>query len=400
MKILLAATQFYPEFGGIESSLLYIAKTLKKLNRSSVVFTGRTRLSSPLLDEIDGVRVIRYPFRKFRNIFGILQPLFEKKAIDRNLAKLLKEEKFDAIWARHPFFICSAAKCDFKGKLIYIPAMVKGIFERNEIINFGNFSLKKFILSFVVRIKIFIVEYFEKIAIKKATKIVVFSNMVKRMFCDYYQISGDKFKVVPPGIDASKFKPSLPDNELLEKLGIKRKGKIFIYVGRVTRGKKVDLLLEAFSLMKNTQSILIIVGTSHELSGLKLLSVKLGISNRVCFVGYQKDISPYYNISDFLVIPSVLEGFGHVYLEAMACGIPCVAFKSDYPKVRVATEEIIIDGENGFLVSEITPRSLTEKMKVALDLSNDNYKKMSEFSRQYVLEKFPWEKFVDNILNI
>ena len=44
-----------------------------------------------MLDETNGIRIVRYPFRKLRNILGILQPLLEKEAIDRNLAKLLKE---------------------------------------------------------------------------------------------------------------------------------------------------------------------------------------------------------------------------------------------------------------------------------------------------------------------
>lgn len=398
MKILLAATQFYPEFGGIESSLYYIAKTLKELNHEPVVLTARTRPDLPLEDDVEGIKVIRYPFVIFKNILGIFHPVSEKIAIDKSLANLLGKGKFDAIWARHSFFVCSAVKCGFKGKIIYIPAMVKKIFEQNELLNLKTYFLKRVVLVAVRRIQMFIVELFEKAALRKSGKIVVFSNIVRRMFCDYYKISDDKFEVIHPGVDTLKFKPSPPDFVLLERLGIRKEKKIFTYVGRVTRGKNVDLLLEAFSLIDDPDSILMIVGTSPEINKLKVLVDKLGISKKVYFVGYQKDIFLYYTISDFLVIPSDLEGFGHVYLEAMASGVPCIAFKTDYPRVRIATEEIIIDNKNGFLVEEVSPKALAERMEEALRLSTDEYKRMSEFARQYVIDEFSWEEFTARIL--
>lgn len=398
MRILVAATQFYPEFGGIESSVYYIAKALKKFNHDPVILTGKTRPHLSLSDEVEGIKVIRYPFMKFRNILGIFYPLSEKKAIDKNLSNLLKKEKFDAIWARHPFFICSATRAGFRGKLIYIPAMVKSIFEENEILNFRNFFLKKIISTPIIRMQLIIIEHLERMAIKKSFKVIVFSNLVKKLFCDYYKISEDNFEVIWPGIDPLKFKPSPANRDLLERMGIKEE-KIFIYVGRVTRGKKVDLLLEAFSLINNPNSALLIVGTSNELNYFKSLANRIGVSDRVYFIGYQKDIAPYYNISDFLVMPSTLEGFGHVYLEAMASGVPCIAFKTNYPTIRVATEEIIIDGENGFLANEATPQSLAKKMELALNLSPDSYKTMSEYSRKYCIEKYSWDQFVKNILS-
>lgn len=398
MKILLAATQFYPEFGGIESSIYYMAKALKRLNHEPVVFTGRTRDKLPLQDEIEGIRIIRYPFIRYKNIFGIFHPLSEKSAIDKNLAGLLKKENFDAIWARHSFFICAAVRCRFKGKTVYIPAMVKKIFEENEILNLKAYLLKRIVWATVRRAQIYIVEYFERIALRQAGRVIVFSNVVKKMFRDYYKIPNERFEVIHPGVDIVKFKPALPDTALRKKLGIDKERKIFTYVGRVTKGKKVDLLLDAFSLIKGVEAVLIIVGSSPELDILKALADKLGISDRVYFTGYQRDVFSYHSISDFLVTPSDLEGFGHVYLEAMASGVPCIAFRTDYPKVRVATEEIIIDNKTGFLVDKVNASFLAEKMQEVLRLSHDDYKRMSECARQYVVNEFSWEKFVTKII--
>ncbi len=398
MKILIAATQFYPEFGGIESSIYHIAKTLKKNNHESVILTGKTRPDLPLRDEVEGVAVIRYQFAKVGNIFKILQPLLEKWAIDKSLSKLLKNEVFDVIWARHPSFICSAEKAGFKGELIYIPAMVKSIFEENEISYLkGNF-LKKITASAVIRSTSFIIEHFEKKAIKNASKIIVFSNVVKKMFCDYYKVSDEKFRIITPGIDAEKFKPRPASTDLLQKLGVEGEKTVFIYVGRVTYGKKVDLLLEAFSLIRDERAFLIIVGGGNELSSFRALTARMGISQRVHFADYQTDTSSYYNVADFFVMPSDLEGFGHVYLEAMASGVPCIAFRTDYPRVRVATEDIIIDGKNGFLADGVSTSSLVKKMELALTLSPDDYKAMSEYSRKYCVEEYSWNKFVNSAL--
>ena len=400
MNILLAATHFFPGFGGIESSLYYMAKTIKNKSHTPIILAEKSSPDLPLLDEIEGIKIIRYAPRHWRGITTVIQPFIDKWVIDRALKRIIQEENIDAIWARHPYFVCSAVKCGFQGKIIYIPPMAKRVFSKNEIVTNDNNSLRDIAVKTVTDIKSLMVEKFEINALKKATKIVVFSNMVKRIFVDKYKIDEGSFKIISPGVDIDKFKPEDKDFNLLKALGIDEKSRILLYVGRVTKGKNMGLLLCAFSMLKDKNVFLIVIGTSAQMPYFVDLAKKLGVENRVKFAGFKKDVSLFYNIADFLIVPSTLEGFGHVYLEAMASGVPCIAFKTDYPKVCVATEEIIIDGKNGFLVNKPDAENLAEKMKYALLITKEKYQEMADFSRENCLENYNWQSFVAKTLSI
>lgn len=399
-NILLAATHFFPGFGGIESSLYYMAKTIKNKSHNPIILAEKSSPDLPLLDGIEGIKIIRYAPRHWRGIMTIIQPFVDTLVINRALKRIIQEENIDAVWARHPYFVCSAVKCGFKGKIIYIPPMAKRVFSKNEIRTNDNNSLRDIAVKIVTDIKSIMIEKFEINALKKATKIIVFSNMVKRIFVDKYTIDEGSFKIIPPGVDIDKFKPKDKDFDLLRVLGIDERSRILLSVGRVTKGKNVGLLLRAFSMIKNRDVFLIVIGTSAQMPYFVNLAKELGIENRVKFAGFKKDVSPFYNLADFLVVPSTLEGFGHVYLEAMACGVPCIAFKTDYPKICVATEEIIVEGKNGFLVDKPDAENLSAKINHAISITKEKYQEMSDFSRENCLEKYNWGSFVAKTLSI
>jgi glycosyltransferase involved in cell wall biosynthesis len=96
-----------------------------------------------------------------------------------------------------------------------------------------------------------------------------------------------------------------------------------------------------------------------------------------------------------LVLPSIYEGFGHVYLEAMACGLPCIGIKSNYPSIKVATEEVITNGKNGFVVPN-SASELAEKIETLL-LDEKLRKEMGEKAREKA-ELYTWKKHVNKLL--
>ena len=75
------------------------------------------------------------------------------------------------------------------------------------------------------------------------------------------------------------------------------------------------------------------------------LAQELGLADRVLFAGFIADPAPYYAHGDIFVLPSRWEGFGHVIVEAMACGLPVVAFDCPY-----GPADILGSGEGGVLV--------------------------------------------------
>ena len=144
----------------------------------------------------------------------------------------------------------------------------------------------------------------------------------------------------------------------------KRDRENILFAGQLVRGKGVDILLKAFSLVKTDQK-LIICGEGKQGAELKLQAEKLGLNDRVIWKGKisKKELDHLYSKVLFVVIPSrVPETFGLSGPEAMSKGAPVIA--SDVGGVR----EWLIDGKTGFAVPPNNPKILAKTItKLLLD---------------------------------
>lgn len=120
-----------------------------------------------------------------------------------------------------------------------------------------------------------------------------------------------------------------------------------LYLGRVKKYKSIDHVIHAYKLVLETlpEAHLKIMGDGDHLDDLKKLAVKLGIADRVDFMGYVDRATKVDVLrkSHIAVHPSVKEGWGLTNIEANACGTAVVA--ADSPGLR----DSVIDGETGFL---------------------------------------------------
>jgi len=123
----------------------------------------------------------------------------------------------------------------------------------------------------------------------------------------------------------------------------------FVYVGHLTRGKRLDLLFDAAGkvLESGHEFIIDIVGDGPERANLENLACRLGIDSIVSFKGFRQknEIPRYLGRSNCFVFPSEYDVWGLVLVEAMVCGLPSIAsVKSG------ATRDLVIDGKTGFAV--------------------------------------------------
>lgn len=153
--------------------------------------------------------------------------------------------------------------------------------------------------------------------------------------------------VVPTGVDLTKFKSGDP-SWLRDNYGIGSEEQVLLFVGRLTKEKNLDFLLEAFRLILTgvPSARLVIVATGPEEQHLKDLAENLGISDRVIFTGYlpQSQLISCYHGADLFVFPSVTETQGLVLLEAMAAGLPVVAVDA------YGVSDMVSNGRDGLLV--------------------------------------------------
>lgn len=137
---------------------------------------------------------------------------------------------------------------------------------------------------------------------------------------------------------------------------------MLLYVGRISREKGVDYLLKVLEGLK-TSCRLVVIGDGYYLSNIKGLAKQLNIINRVEFKGWlsEAELSDYYSRAAVLIFPSIWpEPFGISGIEAMAHGIPVIAFNTG------AVSEWLIDNETGFLVKHGNIMAMRKKIELLL----------------------------------
>jgi glycosyltransferase involved in cell wall biosynthesis len=138
-------------------------------------------------------------------------------------------------------------------------------------------------------------------------------------------VPGDRIFVIPNGVDHAVYRAAKPSERtrLRAELGIPAGAFIGIFVGRLHPVKRVDTLLTAAIDVPEIQ--LLILGDGRERVRLEALSQQLGVGDRVRFVGFTDRVADFLRASDCFLLPSRGEGMSNALIEAMSCGLPCVA---------------------------------------------------------------------------
>tara|TARA_B100000963_G_scaffold116056_1_gene101087 strand:- start:4847 stop:5953 length:1107 start_codon:yes stop_codon:yes gene_type:complete len=218
-------------------------------------------------------------------------------------------------------------------------------------------------------IKKIILNIVEKFTYFFATKVYVNSLGLKKIILDNNLIKHDKLKFIgngsSNGIDTKYFDPNKysdkEKNSLKKQLKINKNDFVFIFVGRVVGDKGINELIKAFNIFSiNNDGIkLLIVGSFEEnLDALNQKTKKIINSNKsIIHVGYQKDVRPFFSISNVLAFPSYREGFPNAVLQAGAMGIPSIVTNIN------GCNEIIIEDKNGMIIPVKNPEALLNAME-------------------------------------
>lgn len=170
-----------------------------------------------------------------------------------------------------------------------------------------------------------------------------------------------------------------------------------LFVGRLVRRKGVDRLLEALAALPDVPWRLEVVGAGPELGPLEERAARLGVADRVRFLGRVSDealVAAYRRATAF-VLPATVdrradtEGLGVVLLEAMSHGLPVVA------TARGGIPDVVVDGETGFLVEDEVAALARGIARVLAD--PDAARVMGEAGRKRVRAAFSWETIVERL---
>jgi len=373
MKILFFNYEYPPLGGGAGNATSYILQEFSKIPDLEVDLITSAHNNEFSIEKISpSITIHKLPIGdKSQNIHYQSQTdllLYTWKAFWYS-QKLLKEKKYNLT---HSFF---SVPCGFISLLIkwqkkipYIVSLrgadVPGYSNRFPIIYFFLTPLIKLIWS-------------------QASAVISNSQGLKELALK--SKPKQKISVIFNGIDTQEFKPTnQKDYNIFE----------ILCVSRLTQRKGIAYLISAFAkiYVKFPNTKLNIVGEGDVKKKLITQAKNLNLTKNIEFTGRiaHEKLPQVYSQSSIFVLPSLNEGMSNTILEAMSAGLPIIATNTG------GTKELVIEGENGFVVKMEDADDIYQKIKTLIE-NTDLVKKMSQKSRE-MAEHLSWKNVANQYL--
>ncbi|MHB1686878.1 MAG: glycosyltransferase family 4 protein [Ignavibacteriaceae bacterium] len=223
----------------------------------------------------------------------------------------------------------------------------------------------------------------------KSDKIIAVSNAVKSMLSNYYKVPDEKIAMMYNCIEPLDSSGQQPNLNTKTNLGIPSSGKIILFIGRITKTKGVDILIEAFKILsrKNQNLYLLIIGSFYDN---RLKKSFKNLPNEIKLLDAVKNPYPYYSIADLVVSPSRIESLSYVMLESGLMHKPFIGAKTG------GISEFIDDNINGLLVEPGNVELLVDKMNYLIEYPEKG-KILAENLFNKVKENTSCERYFDKL---
>lgn len=366
-RILIFSLVYYPRHvGGAEVAIKEITD---RISADDTVFDMIVMDSGgPREERIGNVRVHRVgPLWLTRNKYGWhLYKYGYIFAAARMAARLHKRHAYDATWSMMANYAGFAAFF-FKFRFPNVPFLLT-LQEGDPI-------------PYIKRRVALVYPLFKKI-FKKADRVQTISHYLARFAIDM------GFKgfpvVIPNGVDIAHFSKPIPPEELRalrQQFGYGENDTVLVTVSRLVKKNGVGDIIDALRLLPPSYKVLIL-GSGKLEPLLKASAATLG--DRVNFAGFvpHAKLPPYLQASDIFIRPSLSEGLGNSFLEAMAAGIPVIATNVG------GIPDFLFDGKTGLFCEVRNPRSIAEQVR---RLDDGNLRtQLTQHARAMVFAEYDW----------
>lgn len=279
------------EFGGAEKVLLQLANGMSSYHNIRICVTKRE--GDLLKDVKDNITVFSLKAREGNDL-----------TIIPKIAKIIRDENIDIVHIHNwGVFIESVLAAKYAGA--------------NKIIHTVHGPYLSYSEGFLSRLKISSRHFIERLISIFVFRFVCVSDSIQDYMIHQIGISKKRLVTIHNGIKGLVHKKRT--DSLINTVNL-------VSIGRVARIKNHKLLIEALSKIGNTLDLhLTVVGDGPELDTVKEYTRKLGLSNKINFLGFRKDIDKIMQDMDICVVTSDYEGVSIAILEAMSVGIPVIA---------------------------------------------------------------------------
>jgi len=368
----------------------FVYELSKRLTKNFAVFVLAPHSQNAKKKEImDGMKIFR-----FKYWFG------ENLVADGAILPNLRKNKL--YWIQVPFFLISELICAYK----IIKKNKINLVHAHWIIpqGFMVVILKKI---FFPNLKIIVtshggdvfgmqkLNFLKRKIINNSSSMTVVSSAIKEKIRRLKIRKDLPIHIISMGIDTTLFNSDKKDNLIRKKYEIK--GLFILFVGRLSEKKGVKYLIQAmpYILKKKPEAKLIILGDGENRKELKRQVDQKKLNDSVKFLGFVPNnmTNKFFATADIFVGPSIIapggdtEGFGLVFVEAMASG--CVTIASDLPAIH----DIITHKKTGFFVPMKKPYAIAKiiiniNFKTVRKIKNNAIKKAKEFDWKIISQKY------------
>ena len=369
-----------PVIGGFEVFSQSIAEGISKTDEVFIV-TSKV-IDASKKEQKGNLRIFRTSLWTLKNlsytkpwfILGAMVWIFFKSI------RLIKKEKIDLIHSQG--FL--------SGILGYI---LKKITKKPYLITIQSADFNIYHPRLNIKLIVKIYKKIEKIIFKNANYCHAVSNYLGGYFSQY---GIERIAVIPNGVNQKKFKPDPDKRETRKKLGFDTEN-LIVCVSRLEHKNGTHDLIEAVSyLAKDINDFkLIICGDGSERKKLEAMIEKLHLRNNVFLLGdiLHKDLPKYVACADIFVRPSLAEGFGIVFLEAMAAEVAVIGT----PVGGIV--DFLKDKETGLFCEVRNPQDIAEKIKVLIK-DKALREKLIKNAKKMVDENYNWDKISEQLKSV
>ena len=312
--------------GGIVHSL--IAEELARRHEVTVITSAYGDL--PSTEIRNGVEIHRVPVlaRSDAAVASLVSMLCYPPAAWHRAARLLRRQRFDVVNGH--FAVPTGPGSLLAAKTARVPHVLSlhggDIFDPSKRLSPHRVPGLRSVVTSMLR---------------RSDAVVAQSTNTRDNAYRYYPYTGP-IEIIPLGIRQPMYEPA-PRS----RLGLPSKGFVLVTIGRLIKRKSIDRLLTVLARPECRPVCLVVVGDGPQLHPLQSMARQLGIADRVQFAGQVTEQHKWQLLSaaDVYVSTTMHEGFGLVYLEAMAAGKPVITYDHG------GQTDFLIDGETGWLVS-------------------------------------------------
>ncbi len=319
----------------------------------------------PKYEVIDGIEVyhprfLLFPQNIIRLYVGFLMYLSTRSVVN----KIRRNYKFDLIHAH--FAVPAGIAASYLSKMLNVPFIITEHYGRLH----KDLAMKSKIRKKVIT------------AYKKSSQIIAVSPKIENDLLKA-GIKKNKIKIIANGVDCARF-PFVPINKNMDPV-------MLLSIGGLIESKGYKFLIKAVKILRNENLNveLKIIGEGRNRKQLEKLIKRLDINDYVGLEGniIHSELKNYFKQTHIFVLPSLIESFSVVTIEALSCGIPVVVTRCGGP-------EFFVNNESGLVIQKEDEKILADSIKYIIE----NYNRYDKSKiREICYNKFDLKKIAKDI---